>query len=246
MPEKKKKPKNIDEIFDEFAQEQSKSISDAFKAHDKHQEDEVQFRYLHEMFIPGHTELYQTAVSEIDKAFKEEKGDSTKIAQKHHGKIKKAVSEGLKKYFAKVQPSVLDAVKDMDPEEAYEHLVGMYDDHIGGGEVEGSKPLRKSIDSLLKGKKKVGDLKSLLYEIGPSNSSAAKEVINSKHLSQRIAPYQHRLHAHIRKELEKSGHEVKGEHQSDFYHLGLGDLLGMRKIYLEGKGHPYLKNKEKK
>lgn len=242
----KKKPKNIDEVFDEFTQEHSKSISDAFKAHDKHQEDDVQFRYLHDMFIPGHQDLYQTAVTEIDKAFKEEKGDSTKIAQKHHGKIKKAVSEGLKKYFAKVQPSVLDAVKDMNPEEAYEHLVGTYDDHIGGGKIEGSKALRESIDDLLKGKGKIGDLKSLLYEIGPNNSAAARDIVNNKHLSQHLIPYQHRLHAHLRKELEKKGMEIKGEHQSDFYHLKMGDLLGLRKTYLEGKGHPYLKNKEKK
>lgn len=236
----KKKSKTLDDIFDDMAKEHSDSINKAFKAHDAHSEDKVQFHYLHGLFIPGHNEMYQAAVSELDQAFAGENGDDTKIAQKHHGKIKKAVAESLKKYFAKVQPSVLEAVKGMEEEEAYEHLVGQYDAHIGNGEVEGSKPLRKSIDALLKGKKKVGDIKSTLYSLGPSNSEAAVAVVNSKHLNQHFGPLQHRLHGHIRSELEKKGMEIKGEQQSNFYHLGLADLLGMRKLYLEGKGHPYL------
>lgn len=247
MAEKKdKKTKNLDDIFDDLAKEHSVSIEAGLKAHDEHSKDEVQFKYLHGMFAPAHNDLYQITASELDKAFAGEKGDDTKIAQKHHTAVKKAVTEGLKKYFEKVQPSVLEAIKGMEEEEAYDHLVSMYDAHIGNGEIEGSTPLRKSIDSLLRGKRKIGDLKTTLYESGSLNSKAAITVLNSKYIQHHLGPHQHRMHGYIRQELEKKGMEIKPEHQSTFYQAGLSELLKMRHMYVEGKAHQLLQKKEEK
>lgn len=244
MKPKEKSVKHVDDFLDNLTEEHSKSIEDALKSWDKYTDSKNQNSLLNNIFHPGHDDLYNSLVKALDEEFKGEKGDETKLSKKHHDKAKKAVVKALKSYFEKVQPSVLEAVKEMEDDDAYNHLVKMYDWNIGDGKVKGSKTLSQLMDELLASDKYVGDLKVGFYEIKANNSIAAREFLKSRYIRHHLEPHHHRLHKYIRDELDKKGMRIKKEEIPHFYASETGDLLTMRELYMKKKGHQFLEPKE--
>jgi hypothetical protein len=241
---KKKKGKNLEDFLNELSTKQSKSIGDAFKAFDDHSDEDTQTEYL-SLFIDGHQDFYNTLQSKLDGAF----SAKDKLKKKDHDKVKGMVTESLKKYFAKVSPGHLEAIKGMNEDDVYEHLTLEYDKHTGAGQ-QGSKAasLRKTVKELLDGEVRAGKFKETMYKIGPQNAEHALNVMNSKHLSHHLGPHNHnnKVHQYIKTELGKKGMEIKKDKLLGFWQSDLMDLMKMRELYMEKKAHPYLSEKKAK
>ncbi len=244
---KEKKPSSIDDLLEGMAKDHSKNLDEAFAAHDKWTKDEHQNHLYNNIFSPGIDGLYSTITSELDKMFS--KDDEAKVYQKEK-EIKKAVVAGLKKYFEKVQPSVTKAIENsgMDEAEQYEYLSSMYDDHVGVGTNIGQQlkiPSIKSLTDHARNKKStVGHLKRQLSgEVRDKYITGAMMKLGTKHTSHHFARYDpHVIAAYLKPKLEKAGYEI--EDALGFYQADLGELIGLRKSVVEGKGHDYIKKKE--
>ena len=241
---KKKKVKNLEDFLNDLSKTHAKDIASGLKAYDDHSESDVQTGYL-SMFIDGHQAMYNSFQAQLDEAF----DPKDKIRKKDHDKVKGMVTKSLKEYFAKVSPGHLRAIQGMNDEDAFNYLVIEYDGHTGAGQ-KGSKAisLAKTISDLLNGEAKAGKFKEDFYKMGPQNSQDGLNVMNSKHFRHHVAAHDHNknIHNYIKGELEKKGMEIKKDKLLGFWQADLMELVQMRQLYSEKKGHPYLTEKKAK
>lgn len=242
--EEKKKPQHLDDVLAELEKEHSKSLDEAFKAHDEFTKDEHQNHLYVNMLIPGQEALYNNLVSELDKAF--EKKDETKIEKEaDREKVRKAVSKALKGYFGKTHPSITKAMDElkMSDEEQYDFLTQTYDDHVGAGKLKEVKSLRQGIEALFAGKKTVGHIKRHIYDSRSKHLEGALNVMLNKHVMHHFSKYNPvQIAAYLKPKIEKEGYEIKDK--LAYATAELGELLGLRKTVIEKEGHPYLKKKK--
>jgi hypothetical protein len=243
---KEKKTQSIDDVFDEMAKGNADSIKKAMKARDDYIKPENQNKLFNDLFFPAQRALYDTSISGLDNEFESEKGDETKLSKKHEDKVKKAMAKGLRAYFKKVQPSIFKSAEGMNDEDAYQHLVNQYDEHIGNGEVEGSTKLGDLINQMIRGEAKVGDLKFKLAGIDKNNALAAGQILTGKYVSHHIGPHQHRLHAYIKKDLEKKGFQLKDDRKTMFYRSGPDQLIKLKDTYSKKETHPFIEEAKEK
>ena len=242
--EEKKKPQHLDDFLKSLETEHSKSLDEAFKAHDAFSKEENQNHLYVNVFVPGQDALYTTLVTELDKAF--EKKDDKKIEkQEERDKVKKAVGKALKKYFEKVQPSIGKTIDDMkmNDDEQYEFLTQTYDNHIGAGKVKGVESIREGIEKLVAGKKTVGSIKKHTYDQKTKHIDGAMQLLNSQYITHHFSKYHPTtIAAYLKPKLEKTGFEIKDK--VGYATAELGELLGIRKSAIEKEGHPYLTKKK--
>jgi len=208
--------KTLDDIFEEFTKEHYKDFHKAYQAHKDFSSEDNMNELFNDLFSPAQDEMYQTIKAELDNSFQ---SDRDKI----HGKkkeIRKAVAAGLKKYFEKVQPSVLKRIEEMemDEDEMYETLTGLYDRHTGALTQEGQKkgivPIRALEDITKKKKATVGFLKKQLYIQKPQHAQAALNYLVNQHWQTHFGKYHGpTLAANMKKELEKEGYEIEDKPQ---------------------------------
>ncbi len=239
----KKKVENLDDLLNSLKDEHSKNLDESFKAFDEFTKEDNQLHLYNNIFTPAQQELYNGVVGELDKVF--EKDDTASIHNKEK-EIKKAVVSGLKKYFGKVQPSITQAIEDlgMDDEEAYEHLVGHYDRHVG---ADGKKV--KSIGDLAdlaRNKKgKVGHVKKVIPELTQNHIESAMNHLINKYGNHHFSKYHGiEIASYLKPKLEKEGFEI--DDKVGFAQGELNDMLELRKKYLLKKEAKYLKKPEEK
>ena len=242
--EVKKKATNLDEVLDELAQENSASLDQSFKAHDKFMREEHQNHLFNNVLAPAQDKLYQSISSELDKLFSG--NDETKLKGKEK-EIKKAVLHGLKTYFNTVQPSVTKIVDElgMTEEDQYHFLTGMYDDHIAAGKIK-DVPSIRSLEEIAKNNKAtVGHLKRHIYDSKAKSISGAMQLLISKNITHHFSKYHPTaIAAYLKPQIEKAGFEI--EDKVGYASAELQELLGLRKSIIEKEGHAYLKKKEDK
>ncbi|MBI4980957.1 hypothetical protein HZC30_05375 [Candidatus Woesearchaeota archaeon] len=248
--EEKKKPQHLDDFLKGLETEHSTSLDEAFKARDDFVKEENQNHLYVNVFVPGQDALYNTLVSELDKAF--EKKDDKKIEkQEERDKVKKAVGKALKKYFEKVQPSISKTIDDMkmDDDEQYEFLTSMYDQHTGGGtqfgQQHGIKSIKASIDNLLEKKKTIGHIKKDIYDSKVKQLGGAMALLGEKYINHHFGRYHHTtIAAYLKPKLEKAGVEIKDK--LEYATLSTGKLLDLRDKMIEKKleEHEYITKKK--
>jgi hypothetical protein len=246
--EEKKKPQHLDDFLKSLETDHSKSLDEAFKAHDAFSKEENQNHLYVNVLIPGQDALYSTLVTELDKAF--EKKDDKKIEkQEERDKVKKAVGKALKKYFEKVQPSISKTIDDMkmDDNEQYEFLTEMYDDHTGAGTQLGQHhkvgSIKGTIEELFKGKKTVGHIKKNIYDSRANQIKGALELLGGKYMNHHFGKYHSTaIAAYLKPKLEKTGFEIKDK--VGYATANTGQLLEIRKGAIEKEIHPYLTKKK--
>ncbi|MBU0460460.1 MAG: hypothetical protein KKH52_01060 [Nanoarchaeota archaeon] len=242
MAKKESKPSSIDDLLANLKNEHSKDLDASFKAHDAFNKEENQNHLYNNIFMPAQKGLYDGIVGELDKIFKD---DSASVHNKEK-EIKQAVTAGLTKYFDKTQPSITKAIKDlgMDADEAYDHLTGAYDTHVG---ADGKKiaSIRLLATAAKNKKGKVHQVKRLIPGITDKHIDSALEQLGNQHLTHHFSKYHGaEIAAYMKPKLEKEGFEIKDK--VGFARGDLGDMLELRKSILEKKDHKYLKKAEKK
>lgn len=244
--EEKKKPKNLDDFLKSMETEHSKSLDDAFKAHDEFIKDENQNHLYNNIFVPAQDGLYNTLVKELDKSF--DKKDETKLdKEEHHKKVKKAVNKALRAYFEKTNPHVIKLIDDlkMSEEDQYERLTSLYDDHIGVGKLKDVDSLKQGIEDLLKKGKTIGHIKKYTYERKAMNLDSAIKLLQHNYRTHQFGKYQPtQIAAYLKPKLEQSGYEIKDK--LGYATASMEELVGLRKAAIEKEIHPYLKKKEEK
>ncbi len=246
--EEKKKPQHLDDFLKSLETEHSKSLDEAFKAHDAFNKEENQNHLYVNVFVPGQDALYTTLVTELDKAF--EKKDEKKIEkQEDRDKVKKAVGKALKKYFEKVQPSISKTIDDMkmDDNEQYEFLTEMYDDHTGVGtqiaEHHKVSSIKQNIEQLFKDKKTIGHIKRGIYDSRANQMKGAIASLGNKYFSHHFSKYHPTtIAAYLKPKLEKTGFDIKDK--VGYATANVGQLLEIRKAAIEKEIHPYLTKKK--
>ncbi len=242
MPEeKKKKPKNLDEVLAELRESSSNNLDQSFKAHDKFSTEENQNHIYNNILAPAHDDLYGAIKGELDKVTQGD--DDAKL----HGKreeVKRAVTKGLKKYFEKAQPAVAKTVDDlkMDEGEQYEFLTQMYDEHVGAGKIKGVESIR-GLEELVKNKKATfGHLKRHLSEQKGEHIKGAMGVLTSKHLTHHFGKYHPvQIAGYLRPHFESAGLELQDK--VGYATADLGELIQLRRAIVEKEIHPYFKKK---
>ncbi len=240
---KEKKPTSIDDVLADLQKGHSKDLDAAFKASDAFMKEEHQNHLYNNIFSPAQDELYGAIKSELDKAFE---GDEAKV----HGKkeqIKKAIAQGLRKYFDKTQPSLTKILNDMkmDEGEQYDFLTQMYDEHVGVGKIKDLQSITALVDYAKDKRKTVGHVKRHLYEQKTKHIGGALALLQNQHLSHHFNKFHKTaIAAYLKPKLEKAGYEI--EDKLGYATADFGDLLALRKGLIEKEGHPYLKKKEGK
>ena len=127
--EKDKKPESLDDCFKKIHEDHSKDIEKACELYDEHHKDENQEHIYNEIFAPAVDEFYSKFKEGLDDAFDK---DNDKVYNEK-GKLKEAAVKGLKAYFEKVQPGILDKALDGvdDIEDQYDLLIGLYEQNQG-------------------------------------------------------------------------------------------------------------------
>jgi len=217
----KKKPKNLEELFEQVRKERSDDLDKSFNYYDKHTKKENQNYLFNNIFNPAQDKMYQTLKKGLDEAFKD---DEAKV----HGKsadMKKVVAKGLKDYFQSVDPGVAKAVEGMSEDEAYEHLVHHYDAHIGAGKDVPS--IRALAESYTKDKDAtVGDIKRALSGLRETHAQAAVDNLNEHVINTHLASYRPiEIASYLKPKLEKAGIEIQDK--VVFSKLGIAELIGV-------------------
>ena len=230
---------NLDGFLDYLHGLHAEDLDAAFKEHDDFTKEENMQDIYVSMFAPGQDDLYATFSEEMKKV-----DNKTELSKKEHEKVvDKAMKASLEKYFEKVQPSVLEAIKDMDDDEAYDHLILSYDDHVGAGQIQGVDKLKDIIDTAFKEKKSVAELKTQMYQNKGTHSQGALQMLQNDHANKTFSGYKPaEVAAYLKPLLKKEGAEI--EDKSGYATAKLGDLIALRRSLIEKKGHKYLKKKE--
>lgn len=223
--------KNLDDFFDELEKDGSKDLKDAFKKYDTFNKDVNLDHYYNNIFTPGIDEMYKGFTGALDKTFGK---DDAKIYGKKK-ELKKAAIEGMKKFFQKVHPSALEAIKDMkDEDKIYERLSSLYNEHVGANEENG-----RGIDMLIEAysrdrKASVGTLKRTLHGIKGELTQGGVDYVRGKHVQRHLSHYRpHKIAAHVRKDIEaRKGYKVNME---DFGGLRTQDYISVRDGIMKGK-----------
>lgn len=247
MAKKDKKIKNLDDFLDDLKGNYTKSLDESFKAHDEFNKEENLNHLFNNVFSPAQDELYKTISAELNKNVGD---DATKLGGKKKG-VKKAVTVGLKKYFDKAHPSITKtmATLDLNEDEQYDFLTGIYDNHVGGGKqgADGKRiPSIKDITELTKDKKTtVGHIKRHMYQQKATHAGTAIQLLASQHRNHHFSKYHNtEIAAYLKPKLEEEGFGI--EDKLGFAQAELLDLLGLRQGIISKEGHQYLKKKEEK
>ncbi len=239
-----KKPANLDELLDSLKQEHSKGLDESFKAFDAFNDEKNQNHLYNNIFYPAQQDLYNGIVSELDKIFGK---DDTASIHKKEAEVKKAVVAGLKKYFAKTHPAVTKAIEDleMNDDEAYDHLVGHYDQHVAAG-GRGEIPSITELVKMVKEKKNtVGHLKREIPKLTEKHIDGALARLQNQYINHHFSKYHPiEIATYLKPQLEKEGFEIKDK--VGFAHGEIGTMLGLREKYVLKKGHQYVGKKEEK
>jgi len=223
--------KNLDDFFDELEKDGSKDLKDAFKKYDEFSKDENLDHYYNNIFAPAVDEMYKAFKGSLDKTFGK---DDAKVYGKKK-ELKKAAIEGMKKFFGKVHPSVLDAIKDIkDEDKIYERLASLYNEHVGARDDNG-----RGIDAIIEAysrdrKASVGTVKRGLHGLQGELTQGGVDYIKGKHAQRHLGHYRsHKIAAHVRKEIEgRKGYKVNME---DFGAFNTSDYIGIREGIIKGK-----------
>ena len=245
--EEKKRAKNLDDFLDQLAQEHSQSLDESFKAFDAFTKDENQLHMYNHILAPAQDALYNALVSTLDNEF--DKNDDTKLEKaEQHNKVKKAVGKALRAYFDKTHPHVIKAMDDlkMNDEDQYEHLIQLYDEHIGANPRNEKNPgLRAIVDSLMRQKRTVGHVKKVVYDAKSAAAAGAMENLNERYVQHHFSQYNPtQIAAYLKPRIEKEGFEIKDK--LSYAQSNLDNLLNLLRNIIEKEGHPYLKKKEVK
>ncbi len=223
--------KNLDDFFDELEKDGSSGLKDAFKKHDTFNKDENLDHYYNKIFTPGIDEMYKGFTGALDKAFGK---DDAKVYGKKKD-LKKAAIEGMKKFFEKVHPSILEAIKEIkDEDKIYDKLASMYNEHVGANQQNG-RAIQALVDSYARNRKaSVGTLKRDFHGRKAELTQGGIEYITSKHQERHIDHYRpHKVAAHVKKEIEaRKGYKVNME---DFGELPIDRLIEVRDGIKKGR-----------
>jgi hypothetical protein len=233
---------NLDQFVEYLNSVHAANLDEAFEEHDAFTDDANMADIYGTVFAPAQDDMYTTFTTEM-KNIGENKTELNK--KNHEDGLKKALKASLEKYFEKVQPSVLESIKEMnmDDEEAYDQLILSYDKHVGAGQIQGVDGLKDIIDAALKNKKSIGELNQTMYQNKATHSQAAMTVLQNKHVNKNFSGYEpQKIAAYLKPQLEKAGAEI--EDKTGFLNATLGDLIGLRSAVIEKKGHKYLKKKD--
>lgn len=228
MPENQK-PKTLDDLFTD------KDIVARIKAHDEHMRAENQQHLLNQIIAPAIDEFYETLKAQLDHAFANAGGDTAKVREKLP-EVRKALVEGLKKYFERALPSALDTIKDVkDVDEQFKTLARIYDRHVLGAQPgarlpQGLETIENYMTALEQEDKykeaTVGQIKEELWLQKGAHAVHSRAQVNRGKTIEYLMPIPtHRLGKQIRPEIEKT-HEI--EHEGTYATLSHEELLEAR------------------
>lgn len=247
--DEEKKINNIDDFFEDLRKKKVEKLDDAFKHYDEFTDEDNIDHYLNNMFHPAQDDLYKGVTDQLAKDFENDKA-STHNKKKE---LRKAVVEGLKKYFDKVKPSVTDVIEgDWSEDDVYDFLTQMYDDHIGAGKIRGVESIR-TVEDFAKDKKgKIGRVKKHLYIQKTKHADAALKTLASKATTHFFGTYHPtEIAAHLKPHIEKAGLEIEDRVRYALHETP--ELIGLRQgirkgHWPEGKTHEHygLKYKDNK
>jgi hypothetical protein len=231
----KKKARSVDEVLEEIHKESRHDIEKSFEDYDKHTHEDKMLSHFNDIFSPAQDELYTGVKDQLEKDFKE---DTEKLeGKKEH--IQKAIVAGLRKFFEKANPSVLETMDEgWDIEKQYKWLTGLYDSHIGA-DNEHSKMYRKGLSGLAEGIAKdkkftVGHFKKHIYTSKPAHAEGAVEVLRGKIAEHFLGAHEKpKIAAYMKKEAEKHGFEPEDTYE--FAIKPVNEQISMRE-FLKGKG----------
>ena len=210
------------------------SLDKALGALDEWQHVDNQTHLYNDIFKPAHDGLYDG----ISGALGESLGDDTTKTFKKKSELEKAVTAGLKDFFAKANPAVLvDGFDEWDEKDQHEHLVHHYDDMIGVGKIKGAE--KYSMRGLIKGASSnrdftVGQMKQILSQGQAGRIESAMKVLNSQYLTANLGTYQPmEIAKYLAPHIESAGFEI--EDKVGFHKMGLEDLLDTRAQLVTGK-----------
>lgn len=233
MPDKKGKPKTLDDLMSD------EEIAEKVKAYDAHMEPASQQHLLNRIIKPAIDEFYTTLKAQLDKTFKSD----TAEVRNNLPELRKALIEALTKYFEKALPSALENVKGAkNDEEKLETLARVYDTAIlgipeGSQAPRGVIPMHHYITALTKSpeyeKATVGQILEELTLQQAAHTVQAREATNTAARIKHILPiHSHRLGKYFRPEIEKV-HPVESE--ATYGALPHGHLLEARESVKTGK-----------
>lgn len=219
----KKKPMTIDDLFPD------EDIAKRLKAYDTHMATENQHKLFNEIFTPAIDEFYNMLKTQLDKTFK---NDTTKVKDKLPD-VRKALVEGLKKYFERAMPSALSAIKGVDDaEKQFDILAHIYDTHVlgavpGARLPQGVKTIRQYVEDLKDDKDAtVGQVKEELYLQKTAHAIQGRQQVNQLKQLEYVVPIPaHRLARHLQPEVDKT-HTIEDDVR--YATLGHGELLQIR------------------
>ena len=245
--EKKKKVRHLDDVLKDLVSQQSKDIAGAFKAHDEYTKPEYQEHIHNHILAPAQNKLYEALAKELDTTFK---GNDEAKVHKKKSELKKAVTAGVKAYFAAAKPSVgeiLDKLK-MDEEQQYEFLTTMYDEHVGANDARfaqqvGIRSIKSLVEMAEDKEATVGTAKQILYQTNPKYVQAAQTLLRNKHIQHHLGKFdKHAVAGHLMPELEKAGYTI--DDKLGYATADLRELIKLREGLVKGEGHSYLKKKK--
>ncbi len=213
----------IDDLFPD------EEIAKRLKAYDTHMTDENQHKLFNEIFSPALDEFYSMLKTQLDKTFK---SDTAKVKDKLPD-VRKALVEGLKKYFERAMPSALATIKGVDDaEKQFNILAHIYDTHIlgavpGARLPQGIKSIRQYMEELKEDEDAtVGQVKEELYLQKTGHAIQGRQQVNQQKQFEYIVPIPaHKLAKHLRPEIEKT-HTI--EDNVKYAILSHGELLQIR------------------
>ena len=228
----KKKYIHLDDFFADLTEKHSKKIEESLKKYEEFTEEENLNNLYNNVFTPAHDEFYKT-VTEHLKTIGE---DETKTEDKKE-ELQKAIVEGLKAYFEKVQPSIVKALEEHqigDVEDQYHFLTTQYDEHIGADFRKG-EGLTAIAEQFAKSKKlTLGHLKRRLWENQTKHAQKALDTIVNKYAAHHFTQYHPvDLAKYLKPHIEKAGLEV--EDKLKFIQLSYGDLIHIISALKTGK-----------
>ncbi len=224
--------RHLDDFFADLKENPSKEIKGSLKNYEEFTKEENLNDLYNKVFTPAHDKLYEKATEHL----KGIGGDDTKTEDKKE-ELQKAIVEGLKAYFKKVQPSIVEALEENgvdDVEEQYQFLTAQYDDHIGA-DVRKGEGLTGIAETFAKSKKlTLGHLKRHLRENQTKHAQKALDVIVEKYAAHHFTKYHPvELAKYLKPHVEKAGLEV--ENKLRFIQLSYGELIHIISALKTGK-----------
>lgn len=227
-------PQNLDELIN-VTIAPGQTLDDAFTAYDKYDEEVLQNHAYNHILVPAQTKLHNIVTDKLASLIGA--SDDLSIYGKKE-EVRRALTTGIKEYFALTQPSQIRglAALHLSEEEEFEVLAKLFDEHIGAGKFKGVQSIR-AFEAMTKNRTAtIGHLKRALHgQTSQTYVQTALITTKNEYIKRRFSGYTPmEIFAHLQPKLDAAN--VNYENDRVTYATGpIEQLVYFRDEHLKAK-----------